>query len=632
MSNSNEKIIQSASQKTELLFRNPNSRPTEQELAKAKIAQQLSLTCEKPRQGKRIFALYQLFSYYFFRSETKSFIAFKIIEISNKLAEKYRENISLINEYIKTTGTSNIADLKNYISYINNKDLVEFREGEEQINFFKQLLYYYDQRQSGKVNISAATTKLNIAALKKIEEEAFECWLRLLDINYELRNTIIGAENRKALYYLSEKYVDLHTIIDGIKKETFKDLEKYRESTVKEYYDIMSYFSLPSNKLLDFRLFVQKKLESRMYEAQFLKLPAGNTINNDIALLNNNCKELKRQYLLSLKEISSIVNHYKEIIIRYQTFFTGEIDKMISYIKESYVNLMNILFKKLHESKTFLSLKPIKFESSDLEVVLQLEKEKIEQEISKLKSKYSSILIPLISSIDSEMERVESKYCFNLSFAKSQCSSLQSLQNETIKAFVSRFKEEKDKVEKNIKQKQKILEDFEKTMLEDTNHLVNQLKEECNTLCSDLLRENQYFWAKFNSEFNSESRKYFVRLYYEYAPFISSWNDGENGWMYEYLILKLNSEYLRKIGSTVKHYSPEGKLHEKAARLIESYSNFFRNVNLQRDEVELDSLLKLNTIPKVDYSKVEEKLNKSLEDLKSAHVECTELISKILNS
>ncbi|AGX89167.1 hypothetical protein [Mycoplasma parvum] len=625
-------MAQSASMKTELLFKNPNSNPTELDIAKAKIANQLSLYCEKPRQGKRIFALYQLFSYYFFRSETKSFIAFKIIEISNKLIERYRENISLINDFMKSSEALDPVELKKYISYINNKDLVNFREGEEQINFFKQLLYYYDQRKNGKINISASVSKLNIAALKKIEEEAFECWLRLLDVNYELRNTIIGAENRKAIYYLSEKYVDLHTIIDGLKKETFKDLEKYRESIVKEYHDIMSNFSLPSGKLLDFRLFIQKKLESRMYEAQFLKLPAGNTITNDLVLLSNNCKEFKRQYLLSLKEITSIINHYKEISIRYQTFFTGEIDKMIAYIKESYVNLMNILFKKLHEAKTFLELKPIKFESYDLEVILQLEKEKIDQEIKKLKEKYSSILIPLISSLDSEIERIENKYCFNLNFVKNQYSALKNLQNKAIKAFIDRFNEEKEKIEEKMKQKKKILENFEKTIVSDTEKLVHQLKDECNTLCDDLLRENQYFWAKFNAEFNSESRKYLVRLYYEYAPYISSWKDGEEGWMNEYLILKLNAEYLRKIGSTVKHFSPEGKLHEKCAHLLDSYSNFFRNICLQRDEVELDSLLKLNTIPKIDYSKVEEKLNKSLEDLKNVHLECSELISKILNS
>ncbi|CCE66913.1 hypothetical protein [Candidatus Mycoplasma haematominutum] len=614
-----------------LLFKTPNEKPTLEELSKSKIAHDLGIAAELPKQTKRIFALYQLFSYYFFRSETKAYISLKIIEIADRLKERYRENMKLINEYVSSSRLENSDSFRKYVGFVNHKDLKEFREGEEQINFFKQLLYYYDQRKAGKIQLSAAVIKLNIAALKKIEEEAFECWLRLLDVNYELRNTMIGNENKRAIYQLSQKYVDLHTIIEQAREASLDDLEVIREEAVKEYYDIMRYFQLPSNKLLNFRLFLQKKLESRMYEAQFLKLQSGNALNYEMLSLDNNCKEFKRQYLLSLREITAVVNHYKEVIIRYQTFFSSELDKLVAFLQESYLNLINSIFKQLNECKSFLDGKSNKLSPEEIEVVIAFEKEKLSREIKALQAKYSSLLVPLVDSFDNELESIESTHCFNVEYAAKKYSTLQKLKNSTVEAFVDRFKAEKERIEKLALEKRRILENMDEKISEDVRLTVDQLREECGVLCADLLRENQYFWARFNAEFNSVSRKYFVRLYYEYSPYICSWKDGEEGWMHEYLKLKINSEYLKKIGSTVSEFSPEGKFHEKCSRWIASYANFFRNVCIKRDRVELDSLLKLNTVPRVDYSKVQEKLNKSLAGLEEYHTKCLNLVNSYLN-
>ncbi|AFN65037.1 hypothetical protein WEN_01190 [Mycoplasma wenyonii str. Massachusetts] len=611
-------------------FNPPTHEPTPAELYKAKLTSELGLTSEAPRQSKRIFALYKLFSYYLLRSEAKSFIALKIVEIAEKLKNRYGSNISHIYELLKQAKINSSIDLKRHISFINQKDVVELKEGEEQINFLKQLLYYYDKRKEGLLELPVSTLKLNIAALKKIEEDAFECYLRLLDVNFELRNTVIGAENKKLIYFLTQKYVDLHTIIEQSREEFLTELEKLREDLVEEYYDIMRHFSLPSNKLLNFRLFIQKKLESRMYEAQFLKLQASNTINYQLSALENNCSELKRQYLLSLRECSAIVNFYKTRVVKYQTFFSFELEKLITYLKENYLNLINIVFTKLSEAKGYLKTKQTPLEPSELEIIFALEKERLEWQLQELKVKYSKVLVPLISSFDSEIESMEGQHCFNLNHSERRYTALKNLKNKSVEVLVKKFEQEKKRLEEIVAEKEQILVNLEEKVTTDVNAIVEELRDECNTICCDLLRENQYFWAKYNAEFNSASREYFVKLYYEYSPYINSWREGEEGWMQEYLKLKLNLEYLRRIGSSLKEFSPEGKFYEKCANLLDSYSNIFRNVNLQRDKVEYESLIQLNTIPKIDYPKVEERMNRSLKELKEFHSEYLKLINGII--
>ncbi|AHC39930.1 hypothetical protein OVS_01895 [Mycoplasma ovis str. Michigan] len=625
-------IITSRSKdRTEPLFSAPNQQlNTPAEICKAKITNDLGITAEAPRQSQRIFALFKLFSYYLVRSEAKSFIALKIIEISEKLQDRYRENISCINEALKESGLKPTAELQKQVGFINQKDLVEFKDGEEQINFLKQLLFYYDRRKEGHLELPISTLKLNIASLKKIEEDSFECYLRLLDVNYELRNTIIGAENKKSIYFLTQKYVDLYTIIEQSKEEFLTDLEKLREDLVEEYYDIMRNFSLPSNKLLNFRLFIQKKLESRMYEAQFLKMQSTNSINYQLNALENNCNELKRQYLLSLKEISAIVNFYKTRVVKYQTFFSFELDKLITYLKENYLNLINMVYTRLSEAKDYLKDESSFFNPEELDIVLTLEKEKLEISLRELKLKYSNFLIPLISSFDSEIESIENKYCFNMNYSEKRYTNLKNLKNKSIEVLVKRFEQEKERMERIIEEKKMILSNLDEKITTDVNSIVEDLREECNTICCDLLRENQYFWSKYNAKFNSASREYFVKLYYEYAPYINSWKEGEEGWMQEYLKLKINLEYLRKIGSSVKEFSPEGRFYIKCSQLLDSYSNIFRNVSLQRDRIEYDSLVQLNTIPQIDYLKVEEKLNRSLKELQKIHNEYLKLSNGVL--
>ncbi|AFO52270.1 hypothetical protein MHLP_03450 [Candidatus Mycoplasma haematolamae str. Purdue] len=619
-----------AAKEQETLQKSSLLEATEEEISKIKLGESLGIQAERPKQTRRICALYQLFSYYFFRSEARSYIALKIVEIADKLNEKYKENISLMKEFRRHVPSGNHLEVRNYINYIANKDLLEFREGEEQINFFKQLLSFHDQRKEGKLQLSASAIKLNIAALKKIEEEAFECWLRLIDVNFELRNTIIGAENKKAIYYLANKYIDLYTILEEFREEFLKDSKIFVSETVKEYYETLRHFSLPASKSTNFKKFVHKKLESKMYEAQFLKLQAGNTVNYDFTQLEDNCKELKRQYLLSLKELSSIINYYKEIVIRYQTFFSFELEKLIVYIRENYLNLINILFKKLHDHNSFLKGKNFRFNPEDIDVVIELEREKIESSVKELQTKYSKILIPLVSSFDAEIENVENRYCFNIHYSERKYTTLKELKNRSIEAFVQRFKEEKDRLEKFMNDKRKLLENMEDTLTEETNSIVAQLREECNAFCEDLLRENQYFWTRFNAEFNGESRRYLVRLHHEYSPFIHSWKEGEEGWMEEYLKLKINLEYLRKIGESIREFTPEGKFHEKCASILGSYANYFRNVCIHRDKVEYDCLLKLNTIPIIDYDKVDKKLRNSLDALEESHRVCADLAASIL--
>ncbi|RAO95059.1 hypothetical protein DNK47_01780 [Mycoplasma wenyonii] len=618
--------------KTEPLFTSPTHSPTTAEIYKSKLTNDLGIASEPPRQSKRIFALYKLFSYYLLRSETKSYIALKIVEIAEKLKDKYEENIFFINDLLKHKELKQPVELRRKINFISHKDVVEFKDGEEQIHFLKQLLYYYDQRKEGKLELPISNLKLNITALKKIEEESFECFLRLLDVNYELRNTVIGAENKKTIHFLSQKYVDLHTIIESSREDLLTELEKLRESMVREYYEIMSNFSLPTTKSLNFRLFIQKKLESRMYEAQFLKLQATNSINYQLNALDNNCNELKRQYLLSLKEISAIVNFFKTRVIKYQAFFSFELDKLITYLKENYLNLINMIFTRLGEAKDHLKGRAESLNPGELDVVIALEKEKMEAGLKELKLKYSNVLIPLISSFDSEIGSIENKYCFDLKYSERRYTTLKNLKNKSVETLVKKFEQEKKRIEEIVSERKAILENLEGKITTDINSMVEELREECNTICCDLLRENQYFWAKYNAEFNSASREYFVKLYYEYSPYISSWNEGVEGWMQEYLKLKVNLEYLKKIGSSIKEFSPEGKFYVKCSQLIDSYSNIFRNVCIQRDKTEYESLISLNTIPKIDYSKVEEKLNKSLKELKCSHSEYLKLANGALKS
>lgn len=575
------------------------------------IAEKLNINLDEPCQNERIEALFELLKKHLYKSDVKAYLYQKIIECCNKLMDLFTKNIDEI-ENLKNSDEIHLFKIQQLES-IHFKNIHQIGHLEEKLLSYKQLIAANEHQFSKNQPISDEHTK----KLLEIDEKCFSYWLKVLDINCELRNTIIGYNNRLASYKTSHAYINYYIFVDKKINETFKKIQSMKKEGIEEYYEIIRNYSLPHEKHLNFQLFLQKKIESKLHDALELKSSFGTLLESHYTQIQTNMNVIKEEYKNHQFEIIAIINYYKEFLLKKQIIFSEDALQIINYLKNRYIEKINHIFYLADEySETSLN------ESSyltpdDKDVLMHFVSEEFQASLNKIKEKYAKILIPLLDNFSQIEGYVESKYAIDPQLLEEKYVELTKIKNTNLTAIIEKFKKERSKVDDIFENKKFLITDSKKLNIKQANELVATLKNDCESICSDLLKFNQRFWSKINAEFNSEARRYLIKLHYEYAPWVHIWNSGNKSWFHEYLIMNINQEYLRSVGASLKDYSPESDLFISASSALFEYNEYAREIYKNRDLIEYEHLIKLNTVPKLDHEKILSIANEKLESLKN---------------
>lgn len=204
------------------------------EKARERTAEHLKINLEEPHQEKRIEALEKLYKKYSDGSDVKSLIYSDTIKVCDRLVEIHKSQIQELNN-LKISDES-LNTLKVKLENVEYKFKGELEQLEKQISINQKLIDICEKDYLDFGHLSSEHRK----KLKELEDKCWDNWLRALDVNKELQNTIIGCENRKTLLAISKLYVDYHIVSNANISQCFKKLKEEQKENIKKYYEILS--------------------------------------------------------------------------------------------------------------------------------------------------------------------------------------------------------------------------------------------------------------------------------------------------------------------------------------------------------------------------------------------------------
>ncbi|AEW45952.1 hypothetical protein MHC_05490 [Mycoplasma haemocanis str. Illinois] len=580
------------------------------ERTRQETARKLDIDLTEPRQEGRIKALFALYKKYTNQMSICGFIYCEIIDQCNKLIDIYGQKKKKLNEIKEMK--DNAFLLRTRLKSINYQFGEVIKDLEEKIEFNKELLIAYENKYVNNHNI----TSKHRTKLKELEDVCWKNWLRAIEVNSELRNTIIGFENRKALLALSKAYVDYCIFVDIHMKDCFELVKDLKKDGIIEYYEILRRYDLPDKKKLNFQLFLQKKIESKLSDAMELKTLFGSYLDLNYGQLDSAVSDLREQFLRDKKEILAVVNYYKRFLLQKQVLFTEEAEKLVLYLKKRYLEKIDFLCSRfqMYNAEVLATNKEISGE--DLIFLKKVFTEEFDKHLNKLKIEYSKKFLPLLDNFFHAEEIVGSEHALDPDKLEEKMKELKYLKNLNLDVLVQKFEAEKKKIETLLDKNIDLISDVNKLNVHQFNEVLSRLKKDCELICCEILNLNNRYWVKANAEFNCEARRIFIKLRHKYSPWIKSWRKNSKPWMHEYLVLNMNHEVLKAVGEILEGYSPESDLYLKASKALLQYSEISRKIHKERDDMEAKQLLMLNRIPTPEFDELLSESNRKLDELK----------------
>ncbi|OAL10349.1 hypothetical protein A6V39_02840 [Candidatus Mycoplasma haematobovis] len=574
------------------------------------IARKLNINLKEPQQQERINALFKLYKKYSDQISVCGSIYYEIMECCEKLIGIYLEKQKKIDLIMDEKIDTPLKKIK--LSNVNFQFKEIIKDLESKISFNRQLLNAYESKYINNVNIRAD----HRIRLKELEDICWDNWLKALSVNRELRNTIIGFENRKALLALSKAYIDYYIFVELHMKECFEVVKSLKKQGIVEYYEILRRYELPEDKKVDFKLFLQKKIESKLADAVELKTLFGSYLSANYKNLESAVSDVRSQFNKDQKEIISIINHYKKFLLQKQVIFTNEAEKLVLYLKKRYSEKIDLLCSRFHMHNSEAQLANKSFAIEDLELLKKVFSEEFDIQLNGLKVEYTQQLAPMLDNFWHVEEMISKNYALDRSLLEEKLSEVKQLKNVNLDILIKKFNEEKQQIQDVFDRKMDLVANVSALNNKQFQIILERLKKDCEIVCGEILNLNNRYWVRANAEFNCEARKILIRLRHKYAPWVKSWKKASNPWMHEYLILNMNHETLKAVGEALEGYSPESELYKKASQALLQYSEISRKIYKDRDDMEVKQLLLLNQIPSPDLNELLVESNKKLEELR----------------
>ncbi|WP_216082918.1 hypothetical protein [Candidatus Mycoplasma haematohominis] len=580
------------------------------DIAREKVASHLNIDLKEPKQEKRIEALSKLYEKYVAGIDLNGLLYNEIIEDATRLIEIYKDKQNQLNDLCSSNET--FSALKVRLENINYKYKGEVDELEKRISVNQRVIYSYESKYIYDEGIDSFNRK----RIKELSDKCWDNWLRALDVKKEWCNTVIGFENRKALLAISKAYIDYHILVNAEISKCFDELRKDKKEGIREYYDILSKYQLPIEKRMDFKVFLQKMIESRFSDAMEIKTILGDFADLQRKQIDDLVEEVKEQYRRDKKDIYTVINHYKQFLLNKQVLFTNESEQLVIYFKKRYIEKIDLLCSRFQMHNAEITAENRKFTKEKLDLIRKIMTEEFDIRLNNLKIEYSKKFIPLIDNFWNMEQITETSYALDEEKLNQKLKEIKIAKNLGLKGLIADFEAERDKLRQYFDKKVELVMNVSKLGVGDFDFYLKDLKEECELLCCEIVHMNARFWSKANARFNCEARKYLIKLRDQYAPYVQSWRADSKPWINEYLITNLNQELLKAVAEALRGLSPEAALYEKASKALFKFNEKTRAVLVVRDKIETEQLMLLNTLPKVNLESVIELSNIKLAELK----------------
>lgn len=562
--------------------------------ARQKIAKYLNIDLKEPKQERRIEALEKLYEKYAGGIDLNSLLYREIIDDCERLIGIYKDKKSRLRELSSLDET--ISSMKVRLENINYKYKGEVDELQNRIDINRKVIYAYETKYIYDEGIDS----LNRRRIKELSDKCWDNWMKALDVKKELCNTVIGFENRKALMAISKAYIDYRILVNAEISKCFEALRKDKKDGIKEYYDILSQYQLPIEKRMDFKVFLQKMIESRFSDAMEIKTILGDFADRQRKQIDDLVDEVREQYNRDKNDIYSVINHYKQFLLNKQVLFTNESEQLVIYFKKRYIEKIDLLCSRFQMHNAEISADNRKFTSQKMELIKKIMTEEFEARLNKLKIEYSKKFIPLLDNFWHMEQVTGNTYALDEEKLRKKLKEIKVAKNLGLKGLIAEFEEEKSKFQKYFDKKLELITDVGKLGVKDFDFYLKDLKEECEFLCSEIINMNARFWTKANAKFNCEVRRYLIKLRHQYAPYIQSWRADSKPWINEYLITNLNHELLKAVGEALSGLSPESELYLKASKALFKFNEKTRSILVERDKIETEQLMLCSTLPTVN--------------------------------
>lgn len=589
------------------------------------LAKKLNINLVRPKQSNRIKALFEIYEKYLAKSKVNCFLYSSIIENANKLIEIYKRQKSEIHK-LETVNENN-EFLKQRLAYVVNRYRAKIETLKCEIEKSRNLLIDHNKR---KINVAELLPDSK-EELIRLDGVAWSNYLKTFEINKELRNTIIGYENRLCLFKVNKLFLDYKLFVN---QEINRYREKLKELNRENDYEInetLRYFDLPVEKLDQFKNFLKAKLESKLIDSQNLKSSFGKFYDFDVAQIDRMVAEVRKQHDDDLQDIVGVINHYKRLLLKKQTKAKNDLDELILYTKKRYdekiVQLEASLkfYQDVYSSKQYLT-------QDEIDLLLELNRNELVVHVEKLKLHYTNKIKPLTDDFDNMEKLIERDYVFDKRRLKEKIAEMKSLENENLLKWSDEFQADKDKLVKLYDRKYAFIKSDLEFVANEFGETIEKLRKDTEEICANILEHHQQYWTLANLEFNSEARKFLTKFHYENAPWTHLWRDNQRAWMHDYLLINLSSEYLNHVGESLRSFSPESQLYINISKALTQFNEKSRELFKVRDEIEFEQLIRLNTVPAVETTTLKQNFNEVLIVLKNEEINLEKALKNFVAS
>lgn len=478
---------------------------------KIKLAKLFGIDLTKPKQTDRIKFLFDQYQQHLNKSQAECFLYEKISSNAKLLSEVYakqRAEIKKIEEL-----NENRQFFATRLAYIINKYRVPTEHHKKEIKQAQELLEIYKRDHSGLPHVSLAAKE----KMEEIEIVALEHYLKSFELNKELRNTIIGYENRLCVYRLNKLFLDYKLYVNQ-EILAYKEKQKLHNAKInREFDEVLSHFSLPRKKLANFKNFLTSKLLSTVEDLEKLKEPFKVLYDRDVEQIDRMVREMESRHSRDLNNMVEVIHHYQKIVFDKEARSNNNAKYLVALVEKLFTERLSQGYELARKYDT-VEKKPRSLTESEIKLLLDLNRRELQNRIEKLKHQFTNMIKPLTDDFDKMTYLVDRDHALDKKALQEGLFELKTLENENINFFTKQFEQKRSEIEKTFDDNYHLAMDDCQYAKDQFELLFDKCKKDIQNICVKIIARNQRFWLKTKNEFVLEAKKFLTKLHYENAP------------------------------------------------------------------------------------------------------------------
>lgn len=295
------------------------------------------------------------------------------------------------------------------------------------------------------------------------------------------------------LYQVGNLYLDYQLYVKQELNNYREQLKQLNIDNEYQFNEILRHFDLPPTELTKFQDFLKAKLESRLINAQSLKVPFGKFYDFDVQQIDRMVREIREQQDKDFQQIVQVINHYKRMLLKKQTKANQYLNELISYAKKRYDEKIKELEKNLKLQESIYSNDKAYLSQDEIDLLLNLNRQELKIRIEQLKHKYSNKIKPLIDDFQNMEMLIERDYVFDRRKLHEQLSQLKFLENENVGKFTKEFEASKAKLVELFDNKYNFIKSDIGYIQTDFQKTIEKLRLDVENITTNILDQHQQY-------------------------------------------------------------------------------------------------------------------------------------------